>query len=499
MGILLSKKDLKKIVDRKFFRRIHPVEIKGTESLYDKNINPSISFEPHTKIIHFTLPNGTEVNTLWDDNFEVHKHTNEVAFDVYSHWKQRKICREKEMINRIKGDVYKVKPKVKIKKFLKNIKNLNVEWRDVVYSLVDGTDGVLSDKIKYIMLAGYLPIPFNNMYPTDFWQKYNNHSILVTPPQVGKTGTVKRMLGYGPSQSTCTVPGLFGTFDTVTGRIQEGSLSGKGLFAIDEFPKYQSESHDSNGDLVGRIFTYMSSGEVVRTMAIPVRCLGTKCLHFYGNVPYSELSEKSLSVVLHHLTSETFDAFGARVGHLLYTKNVNYIGNVVSNENWRDVNKIRYVIETMCNHYQRKIMALLYKGIKDFVQVVDDDYVSYFEEIQSFCEHRNVKVFLNGFKHSWKRIKFGAFKCAILLNLDRVCCDNIQDCYVRILTDAKELYIKFKKYNMDSFEFLFETKKKHAFKLFIKGKSYKESIYELNISKTSWYRWKKEWEKNRKK
>ena len=479
-----STKGLKKLLSGKLFNPVNLLTVKDYLNIYSIS-NSTANIKPLYRIAFCTTPSGLDTFTIVDDWFLLKRGTNELSFKKYPNWKSKK--NYKQWADKVVGEVFKTIPKLNVKKFIKsNLTNSKFwTWRTLIELLVDGT-GEMSSSISELMIASYLPLPIDDPVA---WQGINNHCIFVTRSRTGKSVAYQNLTGQSPA-TTYSVPGLFGSI-SVDQSVVDGDLKGNGMFAFDEFPRMseQKGGFKSNYNIMNDILTYMNVGENIRSMSISVKCVGTKCLHFYGNIPKTQGTMKDFHSVISRLAGQDgVDATGTRIGHLLYDEydEITVTDNIP--KYFKD--RIRYIIETATKDKSKQINIVL-KKFRPWIFEKDEEYENYFEDVRKKAEHSNVGQFLKGFKGTWKRVKFGSVKYCILINLDKLYSMSPTEFYKSIKEEVLFTYEKFKSYNYRSFEFLFHTKKAKALEYIKNGVSYEQAVMEgLSVSRSMFYNWK---------
>lgn len=477
-------KGLQKIF-KNLLNNISIIDIIDYMNVYDVK-NSQVKITPLYRVAFGSTCKGKDNFTILTDDYSIRKGPHNLCIIRTNSYKKRVGYDSWKDLS--KGNIYVTIPKLNVKKFLENLSHSKEwTWEKMVDYMADGT-GEIDPRIKDVLLSTVITLPLFNH---KMWQALNNHTLMITNSSVGKTTCFRRITGLTPSKDYSDA-GLFGTIGKEQ-VIIEGKLNGDGTFAFDEFPRRYDKTND---EILSSLMAYMTNGETIRTLMKEISCVGTKTLVFFGNVP-KDWDVQSFHVMLTKLAgTEGVDAAGTRIGHILYGNNFLKINSTEDSE-WTD--KIRFVVEEMMKQKRGAIYGVL-KTFKPWIESKDEEYEAYFTDLQQNVLEYSVKMFLKGFKFSWRRVKMGALKKTILENLPLFYTMSRKD----LINDLRQKlfvnYERLKTYNYRSFEFLFHNKKAMTIDMIKKGMSYQEVVATgLEISRPLYDLWSWELRKDERK
>ena len=347
-------------------------------------------------------------------------------------------------------------------------------WKGMVDRFVDDTKEGKSRVMVDVVKAHIIPIPRG----LDTYQKYNNHSIVLAKSKTGKTVSFQR-IGCSPSQDP-TVAGMIGSVEKDYVTVIHGTLNGSGLAVYDEFPEW-------NDPVVNHLLNYLEIGETVRELVSSVECRGNKALVFLGN--YDSFTENDFLKNIQGLaTGKALDRVGSRFAHVIFQELRPVVPQFSDNE---FVSYMKRLIYSTLNQYEKRIVWIM-KYAEKWIAQRDSDYEDRIDDLIFCVRSSRVKAFLDGCKLHVPRLRMGALKFVIVEGLDRIVLDYSKALKKELVEKAKEVYERFKAYNLSSFDNFVSDKKKKFRVLFDAGLTREQIVSELHISERTFFYWKKE-------
>lgn len=464
-----TKKEYDKLNElfKDLFYDIAQVTVEKYQNVYDVR-DGQLKITPLYRVLFCKSCAGVDVLTVITDDFDpigecpifiCAKRTNNYKRKTgYDSWKKE-----------VKGLVYKTIPKVNIKVFLERLKNeMHWTWDKIMDYHADGT-GQADTRIKEVLQSIVIKLPMKKG-----WQGLNNHVMAVTNSSAGKTGIFERLTGTSAPKSF-SESGLFGG---VSGGVTSvGQLNGTGAFAFDEYLKKFDNDH---AQMLSQCLKYMTQGTTTRVLNTgkgdsTITCIGTKTLCFFAN-PVDKSGLPGFSSALYPLCGrDGIDAGGTRLGHILYGDDYNKI--TTTEESPLITQKINFIISEMEKIKSSSISKVL-DYFKPWITTKDEEYEQYWHDIKKYSAESAMKKFFDNYLISWKRIKTGAVRRAILMKLPCMFEMSLKSFITLIKPDVYTNYEKFKTWNYRSFEDLFHSKKAIVLGCLAKEMTYTQILLE---------------------
>lgn len=485
LGKAVVVKKLYKILDKSIFNPVTVLHVKNHMNITSDK-NAQVEIIPLYRVLEATYPGAKREYTIvtkdWDLKTGI---CNDVCFKRISESKAKRMHNSASWCKGGAGSVYYITtPKVKTREFVKLFKNQSkLTWKEVVDYWIDGT-GQMDPRLLDVVKSSVIWMPLTEY---SLWQPYNAHSYIITNTHTGKTISYRRAVG-SIGVTDYSTPGIIGGMNK-DGIVSVGKLAGTGLLAFEEIKKLASIVHRA---ITSDLMTYMTNGEINRTLVEKINTIGCKTLLFFTNLDL-HWDLNGLYKLLILLNGEgQLDAIGSRLGFVLYGNDFSVI---TSNESDPIHNKIRFIVNELQKEKHSKIQKIFH-SFKHWLDAEDVEYNTFWDDAKTFVMEPGLKLFLNGFKLSFQRIKMAALRKNILENLLDLYELSILDFIEKIKQDVYLDYEKFKMYNYRSFEFLFTNKKAQVFEMLKKGHNYSSlCMTGLRISLPMFNRWEYEYKK----
>jgi hypothetical protein len=411
-----------------FTKNIMKVMVHETLNVFSSFRSKSpATVEPLYRIAFATLPNSNTFLTIYDDKFRINKGFCELALkfapknfasklENYASWKPAQ-----------SGDIFMVTEPFDVEEMMRGLK-----WGKVLNFLVDDT-GMKSPALTDIGKSTLI-------YSSD--QRLNNHSIILTNSNTGKSTTFENITGSEPATDVSEA-GMFGSVEQSSkGQYRPivGFLDGDGVAIFDEFPEYSYS-------VINRMLNYLESGRTSRMLVVPVDCVGSKTVVFLGN--YENLHEREfIKSIIGLATGKTLDRVGRRFAHIIFDE-LNTLTKEPIDE--QKMLECRMIVRYSVDYAKPKIDKVFAKS-RAWMGVADDGYKKDVMEMVDLCKDDKAKNFLRGCSLQSPRLKCAAVKRAIIEHLDRLILLPFRDAYNKFIKpDILVFYEKFKRYNIESF------------------------------------------------
>jgi hypothetical protein len=424
--------------------------------------------EPLYRIAFATLPNSNTFLTVYDERFRINKGLCEVALNFapknfasklenYASWKPAQA-----------GDIFIVTEPFDVEEMMKGLK-----WGKILNFLVDDT-GMKSPVLTDIAKSVLIPSPD---------QRVNNHSIILTNSNTGKSTTFENITGSEPATDVSEA-GMFGSAEQSGKgfRAIVGFLDGEGTAIFDEFPEYEKT-------VVNRMLNYLESGRTSRMLVVPVECVGSKTVVFLGN--YDNLNEgQFIKSVMGLATGKALDRVGRRFAHVIFDELNTLTKKPIDEQKMLESRMIvRYAVD-----FAQPMIDKVFKKSKVWARAIDEEYKKDVLEMAELCRDDRAKDFLHGCSIQSPRLKCAAVKRAVIEHLDKLILLPFKEAYEKFIKpDFENFYGRFKRYNLESF-YNFKYDKVVLFR-----KEYREGMTEeelqalakkIGVSRATLYRWK---------
>ena len=334
-----------------------------------------------------------------------------------------------------------------INKILEEFKNNPELFKKLLDWLIDDTNSK-DERITTIIKACYLPLPIDDLY----FQRYNNHAIVITNAKTGKTHTYSNISGKVPSVDYSEA-GLIGT-NSQHG-INKGSLSGTGFFGFDEITGLKDKESTSSG-IANRLLNYMEDGVSIRDLATKIECRGTKSLIFFGNTTgiISENSmNKTMTLFVNSLDTEKL---GRRLAHIIFNDEIKICKNKkLTRKDLKAKKIIKNIITEIVKDAKDKIIDELERMsnfLEQDIEGEDIEYHSILDSLSDSLQTSSMKRLIKGIKMSTSRLHFASAKIVLLNNLDKIVLSKDKIDISVFSDELRYYYKKFKEWNIETFE-----------------------------------------------
>jgi len=324
----------------------------------------------------------------------------------------------------LKGQYYKEVNVVDLKKITDFCETNNITSLQFIQFHLDNTFSkakILMD--LYTPLLIYIPT-YMNQEPY-FFQKYNNHMILFTNSNVGKTSTVKNItkdvFSVSEKQSE---PGLIGSPNWA----KKGALAGKGVTLCDEINKNNPDKFRP----IDETSTYQSDGILAKNVGEGVICEGTKAVLYGGNCnpKKDDVDEEGFEFLM--IKIATFEAkatekLGRRFGSVVYgplpvVSGISYCGSYLSGmmrklvcQTWKEI---------MRDENTQQNITSTWKMLENWINEADEHGktkdIEYFTKLQQIKEQANLKSvsnFIEGMQISTNKLRFHAIRMVQIIHI----------------------------------------------------------------------------------
>lgn len=327
------------------------------------------------------------------------------------------------------------------------------------------------------------------------FQKYNGHAAIITNSGTGKS---EFYLIYGGSLNVdISIANLFGANFDEYSRKTKGSLDGSGVFWIDEIDQLNQQQYSK--EIFKSLLGYLEQGQVVRKLKDEVTCEGTKTVVFVTNP--SQYQDFSASVTK-FLTLLQKDAdpkrFAKRLGFFLAGNDFKTID--FSNANSMIRGSMQRLLNISCiKYWDSKILPIFKKGLQyaDLTMKEDVDIRNTFLAKADTCPNVFLKPFVTGLSMGLPRVRFSAFRIAVLRHFSELVNRGYKACYNSVINDVESIYRELVNANLKSVDNLIigadklEPTKECACKIHSKFPSIsaREIAVLLGVSHTQINRW----------
>lgn len=242
-----------------------------------------------------------------------------------------------------------------------------------------------------------LPEPEPTLIKPASYMDFAPHKIIITNSRVGKTSIARRIIDE-PLDEKPSEAGLLGS-SNMNGKI-EGTLHGR----IKQ--SYLDEVQEEKGDeLLGKLHSYMVSGEMKTSKVGGVICIGYSGLTFQGNPKTKENTEgtltdfymiKQFTDFLNKISSNT-NPFSRRIGLTIFDKNLPTIKGIGKPDE-EIQEKGNAIIRTIAEAFRPEFTKLFHnKKIKNWLNIeYKEDYKKVIKELLKDVTETKIRDFLEG-------------------------------------------------------------------------------------------------------
>jgi len=404
---------------------------------------------------------------------------------------KRRLTKISSRLEQSSGYVHEVTDAYCMKKVFQFMKDNNIAWRRVIRFLLDTTSTQDKDeRIVDLAISSLYPLPLKEYF---LWQKFNNHAIVLTNSGVAKSTTYEQA-GFNPS-CDYSIPGMIGS--VIEGKATVGSLAGTGAFVLDEFTKPELREH---GELITYLLNLLESGFTKRTLQQNVDCISTKQVLFFGNCRTNKPDGYSfMNELVRIATEHTPERVGRRFAHIYYGSDFTKVPAQVSTFDDKVLLiAIRLMINSAVNQSEPKTQRILHAA-QHWLSEPDNEYEHEVLSLLKYIEITALKEFLMGCSRNAIRLRMAGLKWSIISNLDIIVMEeSLAKVYSKVMEDANAAYIRFKSYNMKSYQFMINLKRKKFVELYptiAQGVTLKEIADRIEVPVTTCHRWKEEIDK----
>jgi len=341
-----------------------------------------------------------------------------------------------------------------VSEFVKGFKEKEFSIKELVDFVVDDT-GSKSEELVKIAKTMFIPLPIGMKKR---FQRYNNHSLILTRGGTGKNVTFQNATGT-EAITDYTEPGLKGS----VGKDKEfipGAFQGEGFLIFDEIDSNKKFKIMDEAGL-----TYMEDGESARMIHPPIRVNGSKTVIFLGNSDCDDLGAVDFKKAFVTLTDENrFDRSARRIKHVLYggydvCKNVTLSE---SDELMKGVVKsiISSLVEVVKPQIKSVISECLQRWYKDETdEAYEVEITTLMKVIDDYGEGgaTSIHSFLSGMRNElcYRGLRYAALKYVLIENIIELFPEGEEKFSPNVFIDKHaeeldEIYQYFKQVNLDS-------------------------------------------------
>lgn len=457
---------------------LHVKNIIDVITLNKKHADNFVQSKNEYRIAFASIPNTADNFTVLDRHFRLSVGMMEIPAKYIDSKKLEKLSRFDTWKHLIKENIVEYVDAYDAKKILLLLRKHKIAFKQIIDYLLDDT-GKKDERILDIIRSVMFPIP---MYARRQLQQFNNNGIIYTNSSTGKSTTFLRVLGYQPAGDV-TEAGLLGGINA-SRQVMAGTLNGIGCEIIDEYPEARETP------IINKLLSYTESGEVTRELCDKIVCRGTKSIVIMGNCHQND--EHSLHAELTRIASgRTLERIGRRYCHIIFGHRYDVVPPV--NFSAAIVERLRNIVRSVIFAGEGRAVQCFFYCL-DWVQQDDLEYNTYMKNLSTMPVYDGIKDYINGLALGFSKLKFAGVKVAVLNNLDAlVLCDDdkkLEPIMKSILDEAVLQYEKFKESNMESFSFLKESPKIACLRMMKENKTQEEISNVLNISRSTYFRYK---------
>jgi hypothetical protein len=380
-------------------------DILGIKNIYKiKHNNNVANPELIYRMLQAKLPSSDLKFNIVDNYYYLKEGINSMSIQRMGVSKIRQVKEKEQWCEDEKPEIYDLVFTVDPDSYFKK----GLDWRKEIDFLF--YQGLQKDpRLVQIAKSHFLPVPNKH----NVFQPVNNHAMIFTNTGTGKS-FFSTLMGREPVIHP-TGPGLLGG-----GKFSErsvGKLSGGGFLWIDEI-------NIEDTDTMKQMLNYLENGASHRAVHGGIECEGTTCVAFCGNPDGNSKFKLAhdFSAILRRIGgSEAPDRVGRRFGLIAYGLDYKPIKGtrVVAFAQQKRLAITRDVVRDVVYKYNKRLETIFYRFI-DWMYKDDEEYTICISEKVDRMKEELLRGFANGMSMSVHRIKCGALKHTLLMNLDLV-------------------------------------------------------------------------------